>query len=146
MRRSTVAGTVLGAATAVAVTSESFRKSSFYWWLSDRLATPLLRRIPDAELAHSITIGLLRTRLGPIAPGPANDTNALQIELWNKKFPHPIGLAAGFDKQAVAVEPLLDLGFSFLEVSHREFRPCVLFLRLVQSTACVHECIAEREA
>ncbi|SVB95698.1 uncharacterized protein METZ01_LOCUS248552, partial [marine metagenome] len=40
----------------------------------------------------------------------------LKIELLGKNFPNPIGLAAGFDKSAEAYNPLLKLGFGFVEV------------------------------
>ena len=40
----------------------------------------------------------------------------LEQEIWGQRFPNPIGLAAGFDKDAVAVPALAAMGFGFLEV------------------------------
>jgi dihydroorotate dehydrogenase len=44
------------------------------------------------------------------------DEQMLNIELFGKQFPNPIGLAAGFDKSAEAYNSLLKLGFGFVEV------------------------------
>ena len=44
------------------------------------------------------------------------DEEMLKIELLGKIFPNPIGLAAGFDKSAEVYNPLLNLGFGFVEV------------------------------
>jgi dihydroorotate dehydrogenase len=41
---------------------------------------------------------------------------ARQTTLWGRRFPNPLGLAAGFDKDAEAVDGLLGLGFGFVEV------------------------------
>ena len=73
---------------------------------------PLLRRI-DPETAHSLALWALRLRLagGDRRPDdPVLATHALGQELTN-----PIGLAAGFDKNAVAIAPLMRLGFGFIE-------------------------------
>ena len=40
----------------------------------------------------------------------------LAQEIWGRRFPNPVGLAAGFDKDAVAVPALAAMGFGFLEV------------------------------
>ncbi|SDW64088.1 quinone-dependent dihydroorotate dehydrogenase [Thiocapsa roseopersicina] len=84
-----------------------------------RLARPLLFRL-DAERAHDSTLALLGLwsrwfagRLGAAdlarAPGHAVDAMGLH-------FPNPIGLAAGLDKNAVAVSAWQALGFGFIEV------------------------------
>ena len=73
---------------------------------------PLLRRI-DPETAHSLALWALRLRLagGDRQPDdPVLATHALGQDLTN-----PIGLAAGFDKNAVAIAPLMRLGFGFIE-------------------------------
>lgn len=44
------------------------------------------------------------------------DNEILNSTVWNMKFSNPIGLAAGYDKNGVAIGGLLDLGFSFVEV------------------------------
>jgi dihydroorotate dehydrogenase len=74
-------------------------------------ALPLLRRI-DPETAHRAGLAALRAGLaGSSSPDPILHTTALGLA-----FASPIGLAAGFDKDAEAVRPLQALGFGFVEV------------------------------
>jgi dihydroorotate dehydrogenase len=71
-----------------------------------------LRRF-DPEDAHCLTITGLAWGLGPVdrtAPDPRLNTTLAGLELAN-----PIGLAAGFDKDARAAGPLLAAGFGFVE-------------------------------
>ena len=78
-----------------------------------RLAAPLLRML-DPETAHDLTLWALRHRLAPVARGP--DDPILAVRLWGRDFPNPLGLAAGFDKDARVMGPMLGLGFGFVEV------------------------------
>ena len=73
---------------------------------------PLLRRI-DPERAHGLAVRALR--LGLAGSVPAGDDPALAVETLGLRFANPIGLAAGFDKDAVAVPALRRLGFGFVE-------------------------------
>jgi dihydroorotate dehydrogenase len=73
---------------------------------------PLLRWI-DPERAHDLA--LLALRLGLAGHTPADDHPALAIEVLGRRFANPIGLAAGFDKKAVALSALMQLGFGFVE-------------------------------
>jgi dihydroorotate dehydrogenase len=67
----------------------------------------------DAEQAHRLTVAALKL-WGPAAPdlvpGP------LAIEVAGLHFPNPLGMAAGFDKDAEVPDALLALGFGFAEV------------------------------
>jgi dihydroorotate dehydrogenase len=74
--------------------------------------TPALRLL-DAETAHQVAICAL-TR-GFVRAAPYRDDMALQVRALGCLFPNPIGLAAGFDKNAVAVLPLMRLGFGYIE-------------------------------
>jgi dihydroorotate dehydrogenase len=76
------------------------------------LAKPLLHRL-DPETAHGLTIRALA-----LAPQqvPEPDDAGLAIEVLGRRFPNPVGLAAGFDKQAEVPDRLLGLGFGFVEV------------------------------
>lgn len=66
-------------------------------------------------MAHDLSIKLLRTF--PVKNVLANsDLSGLAQNLMGMEFPHPIGLAAGFDKQAEVFDKLGKLGFSFVEV------------------------------
>jgi dihydroorotate dehydrogenase len=76
-----------------------------------RLLTPALYAF-DPETAHRLAIGALRLMPGkaPPAAGP------LAIEVAGLAFPNPLGMAAGFDKDAAVPDALLALGFGFAEV------------------------------
>jgi dihydroorotate dehydrogenase len=81
---------------------------------------PLLRRL-DPERAHGLALRGLRLGLAGNATGP--DDPALAISVLGRRFANPIGLAAGFDKGAVAVEALMRLGFGFVETGTVTPRP-----------------------
>ena len=76
------------------------------------LATRALRLL-DAETAHRATIAALK-RLPPREP-PRCDPR-LAVSAFGLEFPNPLGLAAGFDKDAEAPDAMLGLGFGFVEV------------------------------
>jgi dihydroorotate dehydrogenase len=80
--------------------------------LFDRLSRPLLRAL-DPEDAHALAIKALRFM--PVVKGAA-DADELAVRAFGLKFPNPIGLAAGFDKNAQVPDALLRLGFGFVEV------------------------------
>jgi dihydroorotate dehydrogenase len=79
------------------------------------LFRPLLFKF-DAEKAHRATIGLLKLRTGTGFPPEPPDTPALETRVAGLTFPNPVGLAAGFDKDAEVFEQMLSLGFGFVEV------------------------------
>ena len=80
--------------------------------LLSRLAQPALMAL-DPETAHRLTIAALkRAPLPKSAPDPAS----LAVEAFGLRFPNPIGMAAGFDKNAEVPDQLLRLGFGFAEV------------------------------
>jgi len=75
----------------------------------------------DAERAHEAGMAALRTGIGaklglggPLPPHVAESFGP--IERFGLTFKNPVGLAAGFDKNGVAVEQLADLGFGSVEV------------------------------
>ena len=70
----------------------------------------------DPETAHNFAINSLKFNPLPEKVFEVHDEQMLNIELLGKKFPNPIGLAAGFDKSAEAYNALLKLGFGFVEV------------------------------
>lgn len=70
-------------------------------------------RLLDPEKAHEATIGLLKAGLGPVARSEADPV--LRVRIAGLDFPNPLGLAAGFDKNAEAPDALLQLGFGFVE-------------------------------
>ncbi len=76
------------------------------------LAGPLLFRF-EPETAHGLTIRMLKTGLVPPARG--KDEPALHTRVWGLDFTNPVGLAAGFDKNAEVVDAMLNQGFGFVE-------------------------------
>ena len=80
--------------------------------LFDRLSRPLLHAL-DPEDAHGLAIRLLK--LAPL-PQAAPDDERLATRVFGLNFKNPIGIAAGFDKNAEVPDALLRLGFGFVEV------------------------------
>jgi len=85
----------------------------------DRLSRPLMRAL-DPEDAHALAIKALRYM--PLAR-PAADPRELNVRAFGLNFPNPVGLAAGFDKNAEVPDAMLRLGFGFVEVGTVTPRP-----------------------
>ena len=81
---------------------------------------PLMRAM-DAETAHGLALRGLA--LGLAGQDAAADAPGLAIRVMGLDFRNPIGLAAGFDKDAAAILPLLRLGFGFVEAGTVTPRP-----------------------
>ena len=109
------------------------------WQFLSRLA----RQLP-AEAAHQLAVETLRWQLGP---RPA--INAVPIDFAVKlggiTFPNPIGLAAGFDKNAACYHGALRLGFGHVEVGtipryHKlaiQSRGCFAWLKIALSSTAM---------
>ncbi len=67
----------------------------------------------DPETAHHLTLKAMKSGLLPPC-GSVNDP-ALEVKLWGLKFPNPVGLSAGFDKNAEVIGPAFKMGFGFVE-------------------------------
>jgi dihydroorotate dehydrogenase len=78
----------------------------------DRLALPLLHAL-DPEDAHGLAIKMLKFAPLPAAP---RDDPRLALRVFGLNFPNPVGMAAGFDKNAEVPDALLRSGFGFVEV------------------------------
>ena len=76
---------------------------------------PVIFRL-DAERAHRLTIDLLRLRTGTGFPPEPPWTPTLETTVAGLAYPNPVGLAAGFDKDAEVPEQMLSAGFGFVEV------------------------------
>lgn len=74
----------------------------------------------DAEAAHRATIKMLKTGMGPHV---RIRNPRLKIEIAGLAFSNPLGLAAGFDKNAEVPNEALNLGFGFVEVGGVTPRP-----------------------
>lgn len=77
------------------------------------LATKALTLLPPEE-AHKATVRMLKTPFAPKAQLAQDDV--LATEVAGLSLPNPLGMAAGFDKNAEVPDALLGLGFGFVEV------------------------------
>ena len=80
----------------------------------------LLSRL-DAEAAHGLAIRGLKSGLVPRDRKP--DPPSLTVQVWGRTLSNPIGLAAGFDKNAEVPDALLGLGFGLVEIGSVTPRP-----------------------
>lgn len=90
---------------------------SLYAWLR-----PIIFALAP-ESAHRLT--LLALRSGATFPGalPASAQARLRTRVWGLEFANPLGLAAGFDKDAEVADALLRSGFGFVEIGSVTPRP-----------------------
>jgi len=86
----------------------------------EQLGLRALRQI-DPERAHALGLLALRAGLAPL-PGVVTSTR-LKTNVAGLSFENPVGLAAGFDKNAQAIAPLSRAGFGFVEVGAITPRP-----------------------
>jgi dihydroorotate dehydrogenase len=109
---------------------------------------PLLFKV-DPEKAHHLTFGALKNAMQvPLAPSVSRklfclEDPRLERELFGLKFPNPVGLAAGFDKDARLVDEFANLGFGFLEIGTltpqgQEGNPQPRLFRLPQDQAIIN--------
>jgi dihydroorotate dehydrogenase len=108
--------------------------------LIESLGLAALRRI-DPEAAHGLAIRALRTGLVPL-PGPVA-TPRLACTLAGLPLLNPVGLAAGFDKNATALAQLSRAGFGFIEVGAatplpQEGNPRPRLWRLTEDRAAIN--------
>ena len=85
-----------------------------------KIAKPFLHKM-DPENAHQMTLKALKTGVMP-CPARVSDPK-LKTTLWGRVFPNPLGLAAGFDKNADVVGQMLHMGFGFVEAGTVTPRP-----------------------
>jgi dihydroorotate dehydrogenase len=111
--------------------------------MTPRLASilmPLMRGV-DPERAHDLALRALRLGLAGADRSP--DDPILATQVLGRDFRNPIGLAAGFDKSAVAVGALMRLGFGFVEAGSVTPRPQIgnpkpRLFRLVEDRAVIN--------
>lgn len=103
-----------------------------------RLIRPALFRL-DPEQAHGLTLQMLRAAPAGLPQKPGK----LAVEIAGLTFPNPLGMAAGFDKDAEVPDTLLGLGFGFTEVGSitprpQEGNPKPRLFRLVEDRAVIN--------
>jgi dihydroorotate dehydrogenase len=85
------------------------------------IAARVLRLLP-AEPAHRATIRLA-ANFSALIPRAPEDDPALRVRAFGLDFPNPVGLAAGFDKDAEVPDAMLRAGFGFVECGTVTPRP-----------------------
>ncbi|GME71845.1 unnamed protein product [Ambrosiozyma monospora] len=103
---------------------------------------PLIRQTTDAETGHKLGISLLRNGLYPRLFVDYDDP-VLQVDVFGKTLSNPIGMAAGFDKEGVVIDPLYNLGFGYVEIGSvtplpQPGNPQPRFFRLPQDDAVIN--------
>ena len=88
--------------------------------LAERIGLGLMHRL-EPETAHGLAIRALRFGLTPTVRPPTSAR--LRRNLAGLELPNPVGLAAGFDKNGTAIDPLLRSGFGFIEIGAVTPRP-----------------------
>jgi dihydroorotate dehydrogenase len=101
---------------------------------------PLMRGV-DPERAHDLALRALRFGMAGADRSPADPILATRV--LGQEFRNPIGLAAGFDKSAVALGPLMRLGFGFVEAGSVTPKPQIgnpkpRLFRLVEDRAVIN--------
>ena len=86
----------------------------------EKVGLGLMHRL-DPEQAHGLAIKALKLGVAPLPRMP--DSPHLRTRFAGLDLPNPIGLAAGFDKNAEVIAPLLKAGFGFVEVGAVTPRP-----------------------
>ena len=84
------------------------------------LLKPILFQL-DPEIAHNLAIFLLKHNLVPISKNIKYQS--LSNVIWGIHFDNPIGMAAGFDKNAMVFDKLFNFGFGFVEVGTVTAKP-----------------------
>lgn len=93
----------------------------------------------DSERAHRLTVETLRMSPAVSPPRPGR----LAVQVAGIRFPNPLGMAAGFDKDAEVPDQLLGLGFGFAEVGSitplpQEGNPQPRLFRLMKDRAVIN--------
>ncbi|MGL4488922.1 MAG: quinone-dependent dihydroorotate dehydrogenase [Rhizobiaceae bacterium] len=95
----------------------------------------------DAESAHGVAIKALKADIIPVAP-PKADAR-LAVAVAGLRFPNPVGIAAGFDKNAEVPDAIMSIGFGFSEVGTitpkpQSGNPKPRIFRLVEDRAIIN--------
>ncbi|KAJ7942631.1 Dihydroorotate dehydrogenase (quinone), mitochondrial [Quillaja saponaria] len=119
-------------------------EATFCGWLfsATKLVNPFFALL-DPEVAHRL--GVSAAARGWVPREKRTDPSNLGLEVWGRKFSNPVGLAAGFDKNAEAVDGLLGLGFGFVEVGSvtpvpQDGNPKPRIFRLQREGAIINRC------
>ncbi|KAK7308313.1 hypothetical protein VNO77_41915 [Canavalia gladiata] len=137
-------GATIGLVIAGGAYVSTVDEATFCGWLfsATKLVNPFFALL-DPEVAHRL--GLSAATRGWVPREKRPDPSSLGLEVWGRKFSNPLGLAAGFDKNAEAVDGLLGLGFGFIEVGSvtplpQDGNPKPRIFRLREEGAVINRC------
>ncbi|WVQ88352.1 dihydroorotate dehydrogenase (fumarate) [Cryptococcus gattii] len=111
--------------------------------LHEHVAMPLMRLVADPEEGHKLAVRVLAWDKWARPRDMGVDGDELQAELFGMALKNPVGIAAGFDKDAEAIDGLFDLGFGYVEVGSvtpepQPGNPKPRFFRLEEDDACIN--------
>lgn len=137
-------GATIGLLIAGGAYASTVDEATFCGWLfsATKLVNPFFAFL-DPEVAHKLAVSAAARGWVPREKRP--DPPILGLDVWGRRFSNPVGLAAGFDKNAEAVEGLLGLGFGFVEVGSvtpipQEGNPKPRIFRLPNEGAIINRC------
>ncbi|WVR05749.1 dihydroorotate dehydrogenase (fumarate) [Kwoniella sp. DSM 27419] len=109
----------------------------------EHVAMPLIRYMLDPEEGHKLAVRMLGWDKWARPRDMGVDTPELQAELFGLPISNPVGIAAGFDKDADAIDGLFDLGFGYVEVGSvtpepQPGNPKPRFFRLEEDSAAIN--------
>lgn len=137
-------GATIGLVIAGGAYASTVDEATFGGWLfsATKVVNPFFALL-DPEVAHRLAVSAAARGWVPREKRP--DQPILELEVWGRRFSNPIGLSAGFDKNAEAVEGLLGLGFGFVEVGSvtpipQEGNPKPRIFRLKNEEAIINRC------
>jgi len=107
-----MAGLLVGGATTFGAIQLLNGNAKFY----SEVFMPVLQRTVDAETAHHLSVKLLSTAPFLVPKSSSQNDSTLETSVWGINFCNPVGMAAGFDKDAEAMSGLSRVGFGFVEV------------------------------
>ncbi|GBG65125.1 hypothetical protein CBR_g49488 [Chara braunii] len=110
-----LAGTIMGSVIGGGAYVSTRDPATYSDWIFQGAtwATPLVRLLPP-ETAHRFAVTAAKYNLVPREFRA--DPPSLRVDLWGRRFLNPVGLAAGFDKNAEAIDGFLGMGFGFIEI------------------------------
>uniref|UniRef100_A0A0V0IFC2 Dihydroorotate dehydrogenase (quinone), mitochondrial n=1 Tax=Solanum chacoense TaxID=4108 RepID=A0A0V0IFC2_SOLCH len=137
-------GATIGLLIAGGAYASTVDEATFCGWLfsATKLVNPFFAFL-DPEVAHRLAVSAAAR--GWVPREKRTDLSILGLDVWGRRFSNPVGLAAGFDKNAEAVEGLLGLGFGFVEVGSvtpipQEGNPKPRIFRLPNEGALINRC------
>lgn len=103
---------------------------------------PALRLLTDGETGHRAAIEFMKYGLAPKVHQEGH-SEKLNVEVFGEKLDSPIGMAAGYDKNAEVIDPLYDLGFGYVEIGSvtpepQPGNPKPRFFRLTKDDAVIN--------